>query len=171
MWASWSNWKKNLRLPNTTFLETDWNLSLKGLYRGHSNPKCASFSATSWKQNYMLFLKMGIISHRPILWQVYDSKPFQLARSLKIWVWCFCYRSLVNYQLNGMINLKPTSLGGNPWISDWISQFHQNLEELIMFKSFHISFVLHLLFHPMNLHNIYLSIFFMGLYTRKGKIK
>ena len=42
----WSNWKKDLRLLNTTFSSNDWNLSLMGLYRGHSNTKCASFSAT-----------------------------------------------------------------------------------------------------------------------------
>ena len=38
-----------------------------------------------------------------------------------------------------------------------------------MLKSFHISFALHLPFHPMNLHNVYLSIFFTGSTSAKGK--
>jgi hypothetical protein len=36
--------KDVLEAPYTTFSNSDGNLSLEGLYRGHSNMQCASFS-------------------------------------------------------------------------------------------------------------------------------
>ena len=38
--------KEDLRLPGTTFSNSDGNLSLMGLYKGHPNTKCASSSTT-----------------------------------------------------------------------------------------------------------------------------
>ena len=36
--------KERLEVSRTTFSNSDENLSLMGLYRGHSNTKCDSFS-------------------------------------------------------------------------------------------------------------------------------
>ena len=64
----WFNWKKGLRLPNTTFLNNDGYLSLMGLYRGLSNTKCASFLIALQEQTWhnLLSLEIEIVQYRPI---------------------------------------------------------------------------------------------------------
>ena len=50
--SSWrSNWKKDLRLPNTTFSSDHWNLSPMEVCKGHSNTTCASKKCTWFCNN------------------------------------------------------------------------------------------------------------------------
>ena len=61
-----SNWSKDLRLPRTTFSNSDGNLSLMELYLGHSNMTCASFSTSLLGQNWHSLISLEI---RTIVYQ------------------------------------------------------------------------------------------------------
>ena len=55
MLACWSNWKKDLKFSGTMFSNSDENLHVMGLYRGHSKMKCASTALTpKWHRKYPL---------------------------------------------------------------------------------------------------------------------